>query len=497
MAINFTREPIENADVDVWAQYELAQNRRSDGANTAYLYNDSGVLKLSAGELGIFDGNNRGVIENDAAIIIDISGNSDYTWIQIEAQVISAINVSITAVDMAGIDPNELPAVFRNSYDGEKGGFYINSNKRCIGLVYKTSDATSGLLYVINTMSTTNGYIGGVDNETLGIKFLKQSGADGNYYRHLQMIRSILTDNWNTVTPASDIDWQDIAWSNSLELFCACADDGIANSIQTSPDGINWSIQASAIASQWTGIVWSDDLALFICCADGGVLASIQTSPDGINWTSRNSAVANNWQDIAYSPSLNLLCCISDSGVGNRVQTSPDGTNWSIQASAADIVWTSVVWGEEVGLFVAVAATGSPNQVMTSPDGINWTLRACVAGVWRDVTYSTMLKLYCAVGSAGGVMTSPDGTNWTARTPPASQDFRGITWSRDLEIFCVVAQDGTGNRVMVSPDGINWTSRNSAADISWSDLAWSPKLAMFAAVAESGANRSMTSLPIT
>jgi hypothetical protein len=114
-----------------------------------------------------------------------------------------------------------------------------------------------------------------------------------------------------------------------------------------------------------------------------------------------------------------------------------------------------------------------------------------------NITYSSKLGLFCAVSFDGTnrVMTSPDGVTWTGRTAAAANQWRGIAWSPELELFAAVSDSGTNNRVMTSKDGITWIVRNSASNNNWRYMTYSPDLALFCAVGVTGTgNRIMTSL---
>lgn len=148
--MSFLREPIIGGDDNTWGSYILAQFRATLGDLSCKLENVGGVLYMNAGHFGIDDGTNRGIVTIPSTEDISLAGTSNETWIAIECAV-SGTAHTFTASDIAGAtDPTLLPTDFRNSYDGEKGGFYITNSKRCIGLVWK--NASGVLLAVINTV---------------------------------------------------------------------------------------------------------------------------------------------------------------------------------------------------------------------------------------------------------------------------------------------------------------------------------------------------------
>jgi hypothetical protein len=88
------------------------------------------------------------------------------------------------------------------------------------------------------------------------------------------------------------------------------------------------------------------------------------------------------------------------------------------------------------------------------------------------------------------------GRIWTSRASAADNGWLSVAWAPSLNLFCAVANSGTGNRVMTSPNGVDWTIRTSAADNDWRSVAWAPSLNLFCAVSLTGTgNRVMTSQP--
>lgn len=158
MANNFVREPIINADINTWANYELPQNRRSEGINTAKIYDDSGTLKISKGVIGLNDGTNRGTILIDTVTTINIGSCANANWCKIEVSV-SGTAVTVAAATIAGAtNAKSLPADFTSAYNPEKGGFYITATKRCIGIAWKNTGGT--LEGVVNSLSEIDGWEG-------------------------------------------------------------------------------------------------------------------------------------------------------------------------------------------------------------------------------------------------------------------------------------------------------------------------------------------------
>jgi len=160
MANEFFRKPVIGGDLNVWGRYNDALISDSIGNYSSYLFDSAGVLKLSQGLIGIDDGTNYGVADIDTETTIDISGISNSNWAQIELSV-SGTSVTLTATDIAGATNQVVePVNFTSSFNPEKSGYYINSDKRCIGIIWKNS--SGNLKSIINSNSKSIGYYGNI-----------------------------------------------------------------------------------------------------------------------------------------------------------------------------------------------------------------------------------------------------------------------------------------------------------------------------------------------
>jgi hypothetical protein len=194
MSINVYPEPINNGDPDIWGPKELNQNRLSLGLNTCRLYDDAGTLKLSIGEFGLVTPSRYQKIQVDAAVSISLAGLTASKWAKIECAV-SALVASISITSLTGANAAIIPTVFASAYSGLKGGFYIDTSKRCLGLVWIDS---GGLLDgVINQLQAKDGYAGYSNssaNNFLVIDGLNMIGA----YAYRNLGGSISYDSTNS-----------------------------------------------------------------------------------------------------------------------------------------------------------------------------------------------------------------------------------------------------------------------------------------------------------
>jgi hypothetical protein len=160
MANRFYRRPEVGSDENSWGQYNDAHILEAIGECNVKLYDDAGVLKVTKGRIGISDGTHEGVCIIDTVTTISLVPVTNNNWAEIYMTV-SGPNVTFTALDTdVGIDINwsELPPDFLAAYVPEKGGYYINSARRCIGLIKK--DSGGNLESIINVRNNEEGYSG-------------------------------------------------------------------------------------------------------------------------------------------------------------------------------------------------------------------------------------------------------------------------------------------------------------------------------------------------
>lgn len=163
MANYFYREAIDGADDEIWAQYEIEQNRAGAiGQLTTRLYDDAGVLKCAIGKIGFDNGSNRGVIDIDTITDIPIAGLTVSRWAQVEISVSGTLpSFEITSI-AAAATVSTLPIQLTNNYDETKQGFYITATKRLLGVVW--IDGAGNLDGIVNCLAYTDSYLGKSDS---------------------------------------------------------------------------------------------------------------------------------------------------------------------------------------------------------------------------------------------------------------------------------------------------------------------------------------------
>lgn len=153
------REALIGGDLDTWGTYEQEHNHLAIGVHTRKLYLSGATLYLSKGKTGIYDGTQYYVISNSAARSLSLAGLTVTCWAKVELSVVAGV-VTTTLTSIAGqTDPNVVPTAFTGAFDETKGGYYIASTKRCIGVIWITAaGACDGIVNVYGNNDNYQGY---------------------------------------------------------------------------------------------------------------------------------------------------------------------------------------------------------------------------------------------------------------------------------------------------------------------------------------------------
>lgn len=201
--------------------------------------------------------------------------------------------------------------------------------------------------------------------------------------------------------------------------------------------------------------------------------------PPALNtWISVGGGDSN--RAVAWSPPLGLFAVASNTANVNSIYTSPNGFNWTAQTTPAygawDIIWAPYVNEISSGCFLAISSNG----VMRSTNGITWDGSNNIIGNdWVGLTWSQEKQIFVAVArtatvNSSTVMVSSNGFVWTAYTPPINAT--AICFSKELGLFAAI---GTTGGIMISTNGINWSVADSTR--SGSNIIWSSELGLFVA----------------
>jgi hypothetical protein len=168
----YQREPIDGSDFNVWGPKELLQNRVAQGLNSCNLYDDSGVLKITAGKIGINTGSSTGVVDVPTAETIGIGSVSSGNW-GLVLIAVGGSTATISATNITGAtDPDSIPTELTGAFNGSRGAYYSGAN-RILGAIWKTAGGALG--DIVNVDNGKEGYYGKTGNSQPVLNLLGQN----------------------------------------------------------------------------------------------------------------------------------------------------------------------------------------------------------------------------------------------------------------------------------------------------------------------------------
>jgi hypothetical protein len=188
MAFSALSKALIGGMLNTWGANQQGMDKLHIGANTIEAYITAGVLYLSSGMMGLYDGSQDWNITNSAAAAVSVAGLAASCWASVEISVVAGVPV-ITLTSIGGAtNPASIPASFTGAYDGTKGGYYITGTKRCHSIVWiNAAGAAAG---VINQIGGCDGYVGygTSDNSSLTIYQFEKLGFQFDYDYTLRFI---------------------------------------------------------------------------------------------------------------------------------------------------------------------------------------------------------------------------------------------------------------------------------------------------------------------
>lgn len=258
-------------------------------------------------------------------------------------------------------------------------------------------------------------------------------------------------------TSSNGTDWGQCASSGFVgDVICVAFGDGmwIAASgngeLATSPDGENWT-QQTLTPGWFTDIAYGN--GLWIVC--DGIANIIQTSPNGVNWAQISHEIVEEFGrgvcGVSYN-GTNLWCAVSES----YNETSPDGASWTLGGQSFNNS-LSAISHNTTDQWVA-----GGSKLNYSPDGENWTqLDPLPGGTIHGVEHNGSEWNIC--GNNGQISSSPDAITWTPNTSPLSETLNGIAF------------DGTDKWIVVGDNGKMATGAESVPNTSGMDIGTTKK----------------------
>lgn len=224
---------------------------------------------------------------------------------------------------------------------------------------------------------------------------------------HNQGVTSIMTSQdgnfWTEVFPATGILWKKIAWSPKLGLFFAMGVGGATANSAWSTNGLSWTLSPAYVEFNPLGLIWVDELSKFIAVGNGGADKVAAISSDGVSVTLSAGQTFDSLSGVAWSPTLKLLVAGATTTNGYGTATSADGTGWAYNVTPSGDAPAYLTWCEDRGAFIASHPAIAPISLKTSTDGVSfsafdpgtpyringcqWIEEACRLIAWGDENY--------------------------------------------------------------------------------------------------------------
>jgi Disaggregatase related/Right handed beta helix region len=324
--------------------------------------------------------------------------------------------------------------------------------------------------------------------------------------------------------PLASNNWLSAAYSPELHRIVAVAYGGSGTQrVMTSDDyGATWTAQNSP-ALPLTSIAWADSLSLFVACSESiinGLSQQVIISQTGL---------ADTWT-LVDTPIGSTTVTPTGGDVSTVIYQSPIGEEYAcydeIYATGADQIGPTftipaLTNGHYYRIDNVFAELKSECSRITARikvtvqfgTGSETTLAEWSNNTYRYVAYSKTLATESAANQAVTVRfyvkTSNDYYEATARncgftlTETSAigtlitynyNQWRSITWAREVSLLMVVSQTSNLNAAMYSIDGVTWFLGTTPNDNQYTSVCYAPDKNQFTAVGKAGTgNRAMKS----
>lgn len=261
-----------------------------------------------------------------------------------------------------------------------------------------------------------------------------------------------------TARTATQAAWKGVAYSPTLKLLAAVAN----NNIMTSVDGVTWVDRTCPGIGGWRSVCWSTDLGMFIAVGVSLSTQRVMKSLDGITWTLVTTPVGcdKTWIDVKYSTRIRAFFACT-TGNPPSIMYSTDGNTWVLGATPANITGGGR-FAESSSLLVMLNDSDTTHYV-TSPDGINWTQQtdSNFTSSSLSIAYSPTLNRFAFDnGAVFGIITSTNGGPaplTTQQRTTVGIHFIAAVWSVNLGKFFFINSTASNDAVEYSSDGVTWS----------------------------------------
>jgi len=319
-----------------------------------------------------------------------------------------------------------------------------------------------------------------------------------------------ILNNWTYQSTLASNKWSAIAYSPSLKVFVAVANNSSGTVLVRSTDGINWTNISNPVSgAAYSDIVWVEDYKAFVSFTytAGASNVSVIWSSDGTNWNTVAQAVDNRVSEITYvkETGYTIFTMAKDTAVTDHqfaiytfasdVQGDSFNANSNtVNSMCINKIIYSAKWLRYYALEY-VSGGSTTVHIEYSPDLAGWHTQGTSVTVssfghakvfnclCEGFEIGTMIGVAADTTTAtGSVIYTTDGSTWiNANAASASSWFKAV-WAAELGLFIVISNDSTP-AMMTSKDGITWTSVTLPG--SWTklnDIRWFPEISTLSLV---------------
>jgi len=130
---------------------------------------------------------------------------------------------------------------------------------------------------------------------------------------------------------------------------------------------------------------------------------------------------------------------------------STDGKAWSLLNGMPEGVWRGITWSKELALWCMVAQSGDP-RIVTSPDLETWTpWETAGAGVWFGVLWNSWLAQFMVTSNGGSYLSALSGLT----VEPAKAN--GTPLLLDRQLPGLPEAENTPGMLLALPNPAPWT----------------------------------------
>lgn len=274
---------------------------------------------------------------------------------------------------------------------------------------------------------------------------------------------------WESSTVPENRIWQSICFAENRMQFVGISGDGY---IMASSNGYDWAIQEAPLSSYRAVryLNWKYVAIGYFC-------GSISNS--GLSWTAipEHSYYFN---DICFDGTQYIA--VDHYG---KIVTSLDLETWTLRYNHNRSI-RAIIYNDIIGMSIAVGVDGT---ILTSLNGITWTDRSLLDGDFLSISFATNDGRVIIAGHDGYTVHSTNGIVFTPKAIDPNISISGVSYSPDLDVFCLIAGVSSSSRSYTTKDGISFVSQDTGIQNVWTCICWSSIHLRFVALASSGDSR--------